>query len=190
MADANQNQVFRWEERNTLTGRIYDNSDSLMRWTDGSLVHLQQSVDITDSLRLHKEANYDELTGLLNRRAGKAALADALVRLDREEASLIVGMFDLDRLKEINDLYGHVEGDRALRTIAQEMQRSLHAPDMCFRLSGDEFVVLFRAGTAEGKAGAAWPPLFAGVQFWLFQGDAGVWDDGDRGALKSRRKHV
>ena len=68
MADANQNQVFRWEERNTLTGRIYDNSDSLMRWTDGSLVHLQQSVDITDSLRLHKEANYDELTGLLNRR--------------------------------------------------------------------------------------------------------------------------
>ena len=141
MADANQNQVFRWEERNTLTGRIYDNSDSLMRWTDGSLVHLQQSVDITDSLRLHKEANYDELTGLLNRRAGKAALADALVCLDREEASLIVGMFDLDRLKEINDLYGHVEGDRALRTIAQEMQRSLHAPDMCFRLSGDEFVV-------------------------------------------------
>lgn len=71
MADANQNQVFRWEERNTLTWRIYDNSDSLMRWTDGSLVHLQQSVDITDSLRLHKEANYDELTGLLNRRAGE-----------------------------------------------------------------------------------------------------------------------
>ena len=66
MADANQNQVFRWEERNTLTWRIYDNSDSLMRWTDGSLVHLQQSVDITDSLRLHKEANYDELTGLLH----------------------------------------------------------------------------------------------------------------------------
>ena len=98
VADANQNQVFRWEERNTLTWRIYDNSDSLMRWTDGSLVHLQQSVDITDSLRLHKEANYDELTGLLNRRAGKAALADALVRLDREESSLIVGMFDLDRL--------------------------------------------------------------------------------------------
>lgn len=143
MADANQNQVFRWEERNTLTWRIYDNSDSLMRWTDGSLVHLQQSVDITDSLRLHKEANYDELTGLLNRRAGKAALADALVRLDREESSLIVGMFDLDRLKEVNDVYGHGEGDRALRTIAQEMQRSLHAPDMCFRLSGDEFVVLF-----------------------------------------------
>ena len=109
MADANQNQVFRWEERNTLTWRIYDNSDSLMRWTDGSLVHLQQSVDITDSLRLHKEANYDELTGLLNRRAGKAALADALVRLDREESSLIVGMFDLDRLKEVNDVYGHGE---------------------------------------------------------------------------------
>ena len=85
----------------------------------------------------------DELTGLLNRRAGKAALADALVRLDREESSLIVGMFDLDRLKEVNDVYGHGEGDRALRTIAQEMQRSLHAPDMCFRLSGDEFVVLF-----------------------------------------------
>lgn len=167
MADANQNQVFRWEERNTLTWRIYDNSDSLMRWTDGSLVHLQQSVDITDSLRLHKEANYDELTGLLNRRAGKAALADALVRLDREESSLIVGMFDLDRLKEVNDVYGHGEGDRALRTIAQEMAAELaraghvlpaqrgrvrrpvpqYQPPRRGRAGGG------RAGTAEGTAG-------------------------------------
>lgn len=143
MAAGGTNQVFRWEERNTLTGRSYDNSDSLMRWMDGSIVHLQQSVDITDSLRLYQEANTDELTGLLNRRAGKAVLGDALERLDDEEVSLVVGMFDLDRLKEINDKYGHAEGDRALRITAHEMQRSLHAPDVCFRLSGDEFVVLF-----------------------------------------------
>lgn len=143
MADGETNQVLRWEERNTLTGRIYDNNDSLMRWTDGSIVHLQQSVDITDSLRLHQEANIDELTGLLNRRAGKAALADALARLDTEEFPLVVGMFDLNSLKEINDKYGHAEGDRALCMAAHGMQRSLRAPDLCFRLSGDEFVVLF-----------------------------------------------
>ncbi|WP_308774598.1 EAL domain-containing protein [uncultured Bilophila sp.] len=143
LADAKPDQVFRWEDRNTLTGRVYDKSDSLMRWTDGSIVHLQQSVDITDALRLHQEANYDELTGLLSRRAGKAALAGVLERLDGEEAFLVVGMFDLDRLKEVNDAYGHAEGDRALRIVAQEMQRSLHAPDVCFRLSGDEFVVVF-----------------------------------------------
>lgn len=83
---------------------------------------MQQS-DITD---LHaKEANYDELTGLLNRRAGRPRRRAGTPR--QEEASLIVGMFDLDRLKEINDLYGHVEGDRALRTIAQEMQRAARA---------------------------------------------------------------
>ena len=147
------NRVYRWEERNTLTGRIFENNDSLMRWTDGSLVHLQQSVDITDSVRLYEEANRDDLTGLLNRRAGKVALVGALERLGESDGPLIVGLFDVNKLKAINDAYGHKEGDRALRLIAQEVRRTLRSPDFCFRLSGDEFVVVFHQS---GRYEAEW----------------------------------
>ena len=152
-ADMDLNRVYRWEERNTLTGRIFENNDSLMRWTDGSLVHLQQSVDITDSVRLYEEANRDDLTGLLNRRAGKVALVGALERLGESDGPLIVGLFDVNKLKAINDAYGHKEGDRALRLIAQEVRRTLRSPDFCFRLSGDEFVVVFhQSGRYEAEA--------------------------------------
>ena len=63
-----------WEEVSTINGRIYQNTDSLMRWINGSVAHVQQSVDITEFRRLYSEASVDDLTGLLNRRAGKAAL--------------------------------------------------------------------------------------------------------------------
>lgn len=70
--------VYRWEEHNTLTGHVFENYDSLMRWTDGSLVHLQQSIDISDTRRLQLAAQSDELTGLMNRRAGLEKLSSAL----------------------------------------------------------------------------------------------------------------
>ena len=48
-----------WEETNSITGRIYENYDSLMRWIDGRIVHFQQSVDITE----RKSVSYTHLGG-------------------------------------------------------------------------------------------------------------------------------
>lgn len=61
-AHLDDHSVYRWEEHNIRTGRFFENYDSLMRWSDGSLVHLQQSIDITDSKRLRREASRDDLT--------------------------------------------------------------------------------------------------------------------------------
>ena len=67
---AEPGRLVEWEETSSKTGRVYRNCDSLIRWFDGSLVHLQQSVDITDV----KTASIDELTELLTRRVGKGRL--------------------------------------------------------------------------------------------------------------------
>lgn len=136
--------VYRWEEYSALTGRFFENYDSLMPWTDGRLVHLQQSIDVTDSKRLYEEASTDELTGLLNRRAGLARLLKQLDSLEKEQgAPLTVALLDINFLKRINDDYGHSAGDRAITLIARAAQGCLKNGNFCFRLSGDEFVLVF-----------------------------------------------
>lgn len=130
-----------WDEHNTVNGRVYENYDSLMRWIDGSLVHVQQSVDVTEKRALAQAANVDELTGVLTRRVGKERLEE-LTALAREHGQpLTVCMYDVNLLKQVNDTYGHREGDHILATIAQAAAQRLAGPELIFRLSGDEFVL-------------------------------------------------
>ena len=141
----------RWEEYNTVTGRYYDNYDSLMKWTDGSTVHFQHSLDITASKKLSKEASTDELTGLLNRRGGKNRLAEMLNMARHQEEVLTVCMYDVNSLKKVNDTFGHREGDNLLRVIANMVKSVLTERDFACRLSGDEFLITF-AGKTEQEA--------------------------------------
>lgn len=131
--------LLQWEELNTRTGRSYQNYDSLIRWLDGKIVHLQQSVDVTDL----KSANMDELTSLMMRRPGKSALRSALGRACRQKKFVTVALYDINSLKEVNDRYGHAEGDKMIATIAEAVRVQLKEGEFAFRLSGDEFVVLF-----------------------------------------------
>ena len=111
-----------WEEHNELTGRIYENYDSLMRWTDGRLVHFQQSIDVTETRRLYKYASIDELTGILNRRVGKERLRERLSAYRAAGRPLTLCMFDIDDLKHINDLYGHSAGDETIRRVVSAVK--------------------------------------------------------------------
>ncbi len=142
-----------WEEHNELTGRIYENYDSLMRWTDGRLVHFQQSIDVTETRRLYKYASIDELTGILNRRVGKERLRERLSAYRAAGRPLTLCMFDIDDLKHINDLYGHSAGDETIRRVVTAVKNSLGPEDFLFRLSGDEFVIVFSdAGQEQARA--------------------------------------
>jgi diguanylate cyclase (GGDEF)-like protein len=58
----------------------------------------------------------------------------------RATASLVV--LDLDRLKEVNDTYGHEAGDRALRAVGNVLRQTVRQSDLCARFAGDEFVVV------------------------------------------------
>lgn len=132
-----------WEETNSVTGRTYENYDSLMKWTDGRIVHFQQSYDITDTKALSAAASRDDLTGILNRRAGKQALMMAAAEAKKDGVPLTVGLYDVNELKKINDHYGHAEGDFLISVIAETVKKQMGEKDFPFRLSGDEFVVVF-----------------------------------------------
>jgi len=87
-------------------------------------------------------ATIDELTRISNRRGFKVLAQHALSLCNRKglPASLLV--FDLDDFKQINDSYGHAEGDRALAAFAECIRDEFRESDVFARLGGDEFVAL------------------------------------------------
>ncbi len=139
-----------WDEMNTRTGRTYKNFDCLVRW-EGRDYYVQNSIDVTEYRKLTEEAGIDELTRMMNRRAGKAMMQTVLDRAREQKRQLAVVLLDINGLKRVNDLYGHSEGDRLLRYASAILQPYLKKHDLMFRLSGDEFVLIF---FGEDKNGA------------------------------------
>ena len=85
----------------------------------------------------------DELTGLTNRRGFFQAFEGELDRTNRgeNEGGLLL-MIDLDYFKMINDTYGHLAGDEALRTVSNFLSSAIRPMDVAARLGGDEFIIL------------------------------------------------
>jgi diguanylate cyclase (GGDEF)-like protein len=84
----------------------------------------------------------DELTGVYNRR-GFLALAERQLKLGRRSGRAILVFFaDVDGLKQINDKFGHKEGDLALVRAAQVLEKTFRDSDVIARFGGDEFAVL------------------------------------------------
>jgi diguanylate cyclase (GGDEF)-like protein/PAS domain S-box-containing protein len=92
--------------------------------------------------RMRQEADSDPLTGLANRRALERALAAALGRARVEEREVAVLMVDLDGFKALNDAYGHIAGDAALREVARRLVACVRERDVVARVGGDEFVLV------------------------------------------------
>lgn len=130
-----------WKEYNPLTDRTYRNYDVLKEW-DGRTYHIQYSTDITENLQLSADAAFDELTTLLNRKAGRKRLDETLKGL-KDHEKLVVALYDINGLKWVNDTFGHQEGDRLLYYVATNLQDALEETDFMFRLSGDEFIIVF-----------------------------------------------
>lgn len=91
--------------------------------------------------RLRDQLATDELTGVLSRRAGLAALTSQIeqVRLSATP-ELALAFVDVDRLKFTNDTQGHAAGDKTLCWVAHTLTRCLRSRDIVFRYGGDEFV--------------------------------------------------
>jgi len=84
----------------------------------------------------------DELTGLHNRR-GFMVHAERQLRLgNRNRRGMMLILVDVNGLKQINDTFGHNEGDRAIQRTAEALKRTFRDSDVLARLGGDEFVVL------------------------------------------------
>jgi diguanylate cyclase (GGDEF)-like protein len=101
------------------------------------------SADITEA-REHIEnlAQTDSLTGLFNLRMFNEVWQREHASCEKTHGIYAVLMIDMDRLKDINDSFGHDGGNSAILLVAQCLQRSIRGTDTAGRLGGDEFAVL------------------------------------------------
>lgn len=91
----------------------------------------------------------DSLTGLLNHSNLREKLSQELQRAGRMENGLCFAMIDLDHFKSVNDTYGHLTGDRVLKSLARLLQERLRRTDVIGRYGGEEFgVILFDTSAA------------------------------------------
>lgn len=87
-------------------------------------------------------ARTDGLTGLLNAKAFRERADDEIVRAERTRRPVTVAFIDCDNFKTVNDTLGHLEGDRLLAAIADQMRKTVRATDLPARMGGDEFAIL------------------------------------------------
>jgi diguanylate cyclase (GGDEF)-like protein/putative nucleotidyltransferase with HDIG domain len=115
----------------------------------------QAAAVIFNSTRFEQtqhESHTDPLTGLPNRRSLDRQFETGLARAVRTKTSIGVVVLDLDRLKEINDTYGHEAGDRAIRAVGSVLRSTVRSNDLCARFAGDEFVVVMWDCSPETEA--------------------------------------
>ena len=91
---------------------------------------------------LYRQAHFDELTGLPNRQLLKDRLEQQLVSARRNKTNGAILFLDLDRFKEVNDVFGHSVGDIVLTQTAERIINEVRDTDTVARLGGDEFVVV------------------------------------------------
>jgi diguanylate cyclase (GGDEF)-like protein len=101
------------------------------------LTALRQAIEHERAL-----ARTDYLTGVKNSRSFYEQADIELRRAQRHHRPLSIAYIDVDDFKELNDRFGHNEGDSALRTIGTALLRSLRATDVVGRMGGDEFAIL------------------------------------------------
>jgi diguanylate cyclase (GGDEF)-like protein len=94
----------------------------------------------------------DELTGLYNRR-GCMALAERQLKIGRRSGRrMMLFVMDVNGLKQINDSFGHFEGDRGLKSTAEVLEETFRDSDVVARLGGDEFAVLAIGASGHSEA--------------------------------------
>jgi diguanylate cyclase (GGDEF)-like protein/putative nucleotidyltransferase with HDIG domain len=108
-------------------------------------VSSKMALSIENALKYQQaesSATTDYLTGLPNARSLFLQLDRELARCKRDNSSLTVMVCDMDGFKQINDRFGHLEGNRVLRLFAQALKETCREYDYVARMGGDEFVVI------------------------------------------------
>lgn len=103
--------------------------------------------DESSSARLKEisyNATHDYLTGMHNRMAFDTHLAKILQQAEASPAHISLAIIDLDKFKQINDIGGHLAGDRVLQNVASIIHEIAGPQDFSARLGGDEFAIIFR----------------------------------------------
>jgi len=130
----------------------------LLRQMEEQIVARTQRLEVAlediSRLKEHYEnmAMLDELTGLFNRRYFYAQIGTVLANARRYGQSFCILALDLDRFKEVNDVYGHGFGDTVLKDVSLVLREEIRESDIVARFGGEEFIIIFtNAFNTEGK---------------------------------------
>ncbi len=131
-----------WSERSA------EPDDALLRTIAEQVGLAISNLHLRDELR--KQAFYDPLTGLYNRRSLDDHLRRRASEWARNQRGYGIVMIDVDHFKAVNDRFGHDAGDQVLREVAALLRRVLRNHDIAFRHGGEEFLLVVESDGAEG----------------------------------------
>ncbi len=140
-AENQRSEAYTWEVHNDIVDKTYLATDTLVRWTDGRLVHTETAVDISRRIANEQQLRYyastDVMTGISNREWGANTLTE---KLSTNACGSLV-FLDIDGLKMVNDTYGHAAGDTLLKTTVQMVLDHVGEEAFFCRWGGDEFLL-------------------------------------------------
>lgn len=96
--------------------------------------------------RAELKSSMDALTGLGNRYLLEKDAYELIEHAVRKNQRIAIGVIDVDSFKQHNDTYGHIQGDKCLREVAEVLKRVVDGTGKVYRFGGDEFVLLFESG--------------------------------------------
>lgn len=120
---------------------------------DGTLTgYFAFYTNIDEKIRYRHDAQTDYLTGLNNRAKFEIELTEEIYRAKRYAQPFALIMTDIDRFKEVNDTFGHEQGDKVLIEFAKILANSIRQSDILARWGGEEFIILCPHTETEGAA--------------------------------------
>lgn len=129
--------LFLWQQRQLPLSQLFLllNTIAAASWFIGATADKRKSYQ--------ELSNRDWLTGVYNRRYFQDSLRENLQLAKQRKETAVLMMLDLDRFKEINDVYGHVAGDRILQQFAALIAEQVRSADIVNRYGGEEFALIF-----------------------------------------------
>jgi len=122
--------------------------DVFKQYQDTPVTTLYENINIlvthfVEKIKKERDlAIRDGLTGFYNRNFLKMIVKGDILDLNNKSFPLSVIIFDLDRLKAINDTYGHITGDKMIKELGEFLRKHKREPDLLFRMGGDEFMLM------------------------------------------------
>jgi diguanylate cyclase (GGDEF)-like protein len=147
----------RWRERHhrESVAQLRRPLDSVVQGADAASTQDALLDELAEAEKARRElavaAYTDPLTQLPNRRAFDRRAPEEFRNSGQDEAPLAMAILDLDHFKDVNDEYGHLVGDDALRRVADRIEDAVRSTDFVARLGGEEFAILM-PDTTDGEA--------------------------------------
>jgi len=132
-----QTEALKARDKMVLARQEVQEAESRIHTLEAKLQHMSELV------------REDQLTGSLNRRGLDDVFERETARADRRGTPLCIAMLDLDDFKKLNDTYGHIAGDAALKHLVKIVKDTLRSMDVIARFGGEEFLILLPETTVE-----------------------------------------